>query len=67
MGLFSNGRQNIPPLFLEIMIVQKELANLTRQNVIEMDAYLDLSKRMEDLRRAAEKALRWNTDKGNTV
>ena len=58
-SLNTNAQQRIPPLFQEIMRVDAERAKLG--NVLRID--LELRKR--ELRRAAEKALAWNTNKGN--
>lgn len=52
----TNRQQSIPPLFVEIMENHKALS----QPVVSFEAL----RRQRDLRRAAEKALSWNVDKG---
>jgi hypothetical protein len=57
--------QNIPPLFKEIVQHHKELEEYLASPVLLFDRGVRLRKRTKELRRAAEQALRWNTDKGN--
>ena len=64
MALFSNGKQNIPPLFMEIMRLDEELDGFLSRPVIPFKTHKIVARKQE-LMRAAEKALRWNTDKGN--
>jgi len=66
MAVFSNGKQNIPLLFEEIMRVDEELTAMLSGPAIPFDAH-KLIARKRELMSAAEKALHWNTDKGNTA
>lgn len=68
MPAFTNAAQSIPPLFQFIMdnhaareALPKD-GSMTQQQWREQRA---LVTDMQSLRRDAEKALRWNTDKGN--
>lgn len=66
MALNSNARQNIPALFIEIMNVHEQLGAILAQPVIPFGSWR-LVRRNQDLKRAAEKSLHWNVDKGNTA
>lgn len=71
MAVDSNAKQSIPTLFVEIMTVQEEMNNLlwamAKDGITHAKArqFRELKTRNQELIRAAEKALRWNTDKGN--
>jgi hypothetical protein len=65
MATNSNGKQNIPPLFKEIMKHHRDLDTYFSDDVLLFDRGKRLLRKTRDLRRAAEQALRWNTDKGN--
>lgn len=76
MAIDSNGKQNIPELFLEIMkhdatrpVLDYDVTgNLVRVNPNEWKRYRkefhEWKDRQLELISHAEKALRWNTDKG---
>lgn len=75
MSLNSNGSQNIPELFLEIMrhdALEPSIPTPLVSGVLPFGPWVrwkrkhDVWKtRQRELIAAAEKALRWNTDKGN--
>lgn len=55
------------PLFREIIDNDTELRELKGRSVILFSTASRLRERKRELIRAAEKALSWNTDKGNKV
>ena len=71
MPAYTNAKQTVPPLFQEIMRNYDEQRKIvlaigyqkaTKEDWRELHR---LRREMTDYRRAAEKALCWNTDKGN--
>lgn len=72
MAAYTNATQNIPALFEEIMTVNREQEEIRTKDGVVLTVtnwcrMKELRHRMSDLRRAAEKALHWNVDKGNTA
>lgn len=68
MPAYTNAKQTLPLIFQEIMRNQAERAALAAPAVIPFDAvkhHATLVVEMEGFRRDAERALKWNTDKGN--
>lgn len=65
--MYSNGRQNIPNLFKEIMANDAARDTLRAQPVIDFAEGKRLVREKRDFRRAAEKMLHWNVDKGNAA
>ena len=67
--MFSNAKQRIPEVFIHIINNQSERAYLKAGKVIPFKAvqrYRALRDDMnKSLRPAAERLLRWNTDKGD--
>lgn len=61
----SNTQQHIPPLFKEIVRNDNERAALKALPVIDFFKGAELIKERRSYTRAAERALQWNTDKGN--
>jgi len=71
VALDSNSKQRIPALFQEIMKIDDELETVTgyRSHAglpVRFEKYAALKKRKTELRKAAEAALKWNHNKGNT-
>lgn len=71
MAVDSNSKQRIPELFLEIMRVDDELQQMLAYRAVSgapysFEDYSRLKKRKAELRKAAEIALAWNHNKGNT-
>ncbi len=68
MALDSTGQQRIPELFQEIMRIDDQLAAAfsDETGTIPFETYR-LIERKRELMRAAEAALAWNTNKGNTA
>ena len=72
MALDSNSKQRIPDLFREIMRVDDEILNVLHQQPEIFTSgelrvrYLELKSRKDALRKAAEIALAWNHNKGNS-
>lgn len=65
--MFTNAMQRIPPLFKEIVATH---AKIDACDLSTLDGWRQrkaLRGRMADLRRAAEQALAWNHNKGNTA
>lgn len=73
MPAYTNATQNIPGLFKAIMENHREqegiLNNLAAGTctTAEWLRLKELRYEMQDFRRAAEKALSWNHNKGNTA
>jgi hypothetical protein len=74
MPAYTNACQRIPALFEEIMRNHRDVACLkavvTKSSIVPWHAVLSLKRlraEMREFRRGAEKALRWNVDKGNTA
>jgi hypothetical protein len=72
MPAYTNAKQNIPPLFKEITRNHAETAALRNADavVVPLAAVSNLKRlrdEMSEYRRGAERALRWNTNKGNTA
>jgi hypothetical protein len=63
---FTNAKPNVPELFKEIMRVDAQLEAELVKSAIPFEAY-KLVARKRELMAAAEKALHWNVDKGNTA
>ena len=61
------GHQNIPELFKVIVEVDTFLEEMRKAPVVPFRESVELLKRRKDLSRAAELALKWNTDKGKHV
>lgn len=68
MPAFTNAKQSIPPLFMAIMendkardAIHAKGAEMTSDDWNELGR---LTREKRDFRGAAEKALRWNVDKG---
>lgn len=69
MALDSNSKQRIPELFQEIMRVDDEIDATISSGLSSQDKWikvLQLKKRKRELRKAAEVALQWNHNKGNS-
>lgn len=65
-----NSQANVSPLFNAIIENHNERSALTAAKVLPIElahTLRPLQQRMAELRRAAEKALCWNKDKGNTA
>lgn len=58
-------KPNVPPLFKEIIRNHNERYALRQHRVIPFETLVRLRRESRDYRRAAEKALAWNVDKGN--
>lgn len=70
MAAYTNAKQCIPGLFMEIMRNQAERQALAAPPLItmgEVRQHATLMREMAEYRRGAERALRWNIDKGNTA
>jgi len=74
MPYYTNAKQHIPPLFKEIMRnhadVVRVRAAIRTTSVVSWNTALSLRalhNEMREYRRAAEIALRWNTNKGSTM
>jgi hypothetical protein len=65
--MFTNAPQRIPPLFKEIIDTHAQIAACDLSTLEGWRQRKALRGRMADLRRAAEEALRWNHNKGNTA
>lgn len=63
----TNAAQRIPPLFKEIMRNDAERAALAEQTVVPFEKAGRLVRERRMYRKAAEKALSWNTNKGSTA
>ena len=59
-------KQHIPALFKEIIRAHDLHDALKREAIIPFQTYKDLHKSIRELRKAAELALQWNFNKGNT-
>jgi hypothetical protein len=66
MAVNSNARQRIPDLFVVIMGVDEKIDVGRACCPIDFKAMKELKARKAELRRAAEIALSWNHNKGNT-
>jgi hypothetical protein len=69
MAAFTNAKQSIPLLFKFIMDNHRAREALPKDGTMTQQQWREqraLVTEMKSLRRDAEKALRWNTDKGNT-
>lgn len=66
-ALLANKRQkpHVPELFKQIVINHAELAAIREQAVIPFSPAGELLSQRRMYRRAAEKMLKWNEDKGN--
>jgi hypothetical protein len=64
---YVTSKPNVPNLFKVIMENDRQRAALKAASVIPFEAYRSLSSERTEFRRAAEKALQWNVDKGNTA
>lgn len=72
MPAYTNARPNVPKIFQEIMKNDTQrgdiLAKGADMTTADWKRLKELAKDKKDnLRPGAEKALRWNTDKGNTA
>jgi hypothetical protein len=65
MPAYTNATTIVPPLFQEIMRNDREITDWKGRKVIVMDIAKRTLKRKRELMAAAEKALKWNVDKGN--
>lgn len=66
-ALLTNKRQqpNVPELFKQIVVNHAELAAIRSQAVIPFSQAGELLSQRVMYRKAAEKMLKWNEDKGN--
>ena len=65
---WSNAKPNVPPLFREIVKNDARRAEIKAMPVVPWERaqeHAALVREKRDFRQAAEKALRWNADKGN--
>lgn len=69
MPAFTNAKTHVPALFQEIMRNHNEQqAILDKGETMSTEEWCrlrELKDEMKEYRRAAEKALHWNADKGN--
>lgn len=66
MAVNSNARQRIPELFKVIMEVDEKIDEAKSCCPLDFKTLKELKTRKAELRKAAEVALSWNHNKGNT-